>query len=259
MCRFVLYQGPNALSLSRLLEEPEHALVEQALAPRELNPNQPSADGWGMIWYPEGRSAPAGYHTVLPMWRDDNLQTLTPSLAARTFMAATRVATGSAELSITNVQPFTHGRLSFCHNGELESFEKAFLGPIRARLSGDTQALPRGVTDSAHLFALWIEAMRVSPDISAAADELVEQVSRLCQQVARGAILNLLLGDAEEAVAIRYATAGQKHASLYWAELFEGIVVASEPMSEANWHAVAPNTRLTFRGGQLRDERALRI
>ena len=36
MCRFLLYQGRVALPLSDLLVEPEHALCEQAFAPKEF-------------------------------------------------------------------------------------------------------------------------------------------------------------------------------------------------------------------------------
>ena len=257
MCRFLLFQGRSPRKLSEFLVDPKHALAEQALAPRELELNLPSADGWGVSWYEAASSAPAVYRCVLPMWRDNNLHTLTPHVSTRHCIAATRVATGETELSLTSVQPFVHERLSFAHNGELSCFERAFLKPIRERLSDSSQGLPRAVTDSAHLFALWVDLMSSAKSVIAAAEQLIDGVHDLCELVGHGAKLNLLLSDGHDAVAVRYATAGEKPPSLYWRALSDGIVVASEPLdpAEPGWQSVNPNTRLAFREGELMSER----
>jgi len=252
----VLVQSRSPHRLSEFLEEPPHALRAQALAPRELQPNLPSADGWGVAWYPEAEPEPAAYHTVIPMWRDPNLHTLTPHVGAPQFIAATRVATGTSELALPNVQPFVSGRVSFAHNGELVDFDRAFLPLVRARLSDASQSVPRGATDSAHLFALFLDAL--GRGLSEAADQLVAVVRELCDRVERGAMLNVLASDGADAIAIRYATPGMRHPSLYWRNLASGIVVASEALDDdASWRTVAKNTRLSFRGGELVDTRVI--
>ncbi len=252
MCRFLMYQSTVEQPLSNYLKEAPHALVQQALAPRELNPNLPSADGWGVAWYTAASSEPGLYRTVLPMWRDANLESLSPHIRAAHFMAATRVATGDSELALVNNQPFVRGSLSFAHNGELEDFEVAFLEPLRRTISASKRAVPRGMIDSAHLFALLLDAVAASEGkLDRALDSLVDKVSRLAHEVGRGATLNLLASNGDEAVAVRYATPGQKPPSLYWREVIGGVLVASEPLDEdPAWRPFDPNTRMTFRGGE---------
>ncbi len=252
MCRLLMYQSTFAQPLSMYLKEPPHALVHQALAPKELNPNLPSADGWGVAWYDAVRSEPGVYRTVLPMWRDANLESLTPHIRAAHFMAATRVATGASELALTHNQPFVSGSVSFAHNGELEDFERAFLEPLRRQISVTRQAVPRGVIDSAHLFALLLDALATGDGkLDRALESVVESVRSLAERVGRGATLNFVASDGEEAVAVRYATPGQKPPSLYWREVNGGVLVASEPLDEDEaWQCFEANTRMMFRAGQ---------
>ncbi|HBE92200.1 MAG TPA: hypothetical protein DDW55_06595, partial [Gammaproteobacteria bacterium] len=54
MCRLAAYLGPE-LRLEKLLIEPEHSLVKQSWAPREMLEAKLNADGYGYGWYdPEG-------------------------------------------------------------------------------------------------------------------------------------------------------------------------------------------------------------
>ncbi len=258
MCRMLMFQGAEEVALARFLRDRPHSLAQQAQAPKELEPNQPSADGWGVAWYSAAEVAPGAYRTVVPMWRDQNVDTLTPYVRARHFLGATRVATGGSELSITNVQPFVRGCVAFAHNGELQDFEEAFLSPLRDALTDAQRATPRGVTDSAHLFALLLDRCQQHSDLSKATDALVLFVDDVCRRVNRGAKLNLLISNGQDAVAVRYATAGQRQPSLYWRQLEHGVLVASERLDdEPAWRAVPGNIRLTFRDGSLLEEHRL--
>ena len=252
MCRFLMFQSRHEVPLAAFLKDAPHALVQQAAAPKEMHPNLPSADGWGVAWYAEGMAEPGAYRTVLPMWRDSNLGTLTPHLHASHFIAATRVATGNAELAITNVQPFTKDCISFAHNGVLEDFENPFLAAVRRQMSEVGQSIPRGVTDSAHLFALLLDALPISAGLGPAVDRLIVTVAKLCRESGKAATLNLLLSDGREAVAARYASPGKTAPSLYWRQGGHDILVASERLDEdVRWQAIKANTRMSFVAGAL--------
>lgn len=114
------------------------------------------------------------------------------------------------------------------------------------------------MTDSAHLFALWIDLLHGAATLSESADALVASVSKLSAELDQGAVLNLLLANADEAVVVRYATPGQSHASLCWRVLEQAVVVASEPLdADPGWREVTKNSRLSIRDGELVAERVL--
>ena len=53
MCRLLAYLGPS-IALNRLISEPEHSLVVQSYAPREMTSGRLNADGFGFAWYDAG-------------------------------------------------------------------------------------------------------------------------------------------------------------------------------------------------------------
>ena len=50
MCRLAAYIGPT-LRLEELLLKPEHSLVKQSWAPREMMEARLNADGYGFGWF----------------------------------------------------------------------------------------------------------------------------------------------------------------------------------------------------------------
>jgi predicted glutamine amidotransferase len=83
-------------------------------------------------------------------------------------------------------------------------------------------------------------------------------VTALSKEISHGATLNFLASNGDNAVAVRYATPGHEAPSLYWRKLIRGVLVASEPLEEDSaWQKIEPNTRLSFRSGELRELRRL--
>ena len=70
MCRLIAYLG-EPVTLSRVLLEPEYALLRQSYEPRHQAHGRMNADGFGVGWYaPEVRALPARYRKPTPMWTD---------------------------------------------------------------------------------------------------------------------------------------------------------------------------------------------
>ena len=244
--------------MTSMLVDPPHALVEQAELPKELHPNVPSADGWGVAWYPELFEQPARYRTVAPMWRDENLRSMFPSVRAALFLAATRVATGTSERAIVNVQPFTKGSFATMHNGSLDDFERSFMHPLREQLSIEHQATVRGMTDAEVLFATFLELCqeRGAQGMLVALRGVVQRVAAIAAKTGKAATLTMIACDGGNLAAIRWATLGQKPPTLYVRDDTDVASFASEPLEDgSSWHEVEPSIAIarTLEGERLED------
>jgi len=49
MCRLAAYLGTE-ITLSQFLQEPEHSLIKQSWAPKEMQDGTVNADGYGFAW-----------------------------------------------------------------------------------------------------------------------------------------------------------------------------------------------------------------
>ncbi|MCZ7680853.1 MAG: hypothetical protein M5U28_19575 [Sandaracinaceae bacterium] len=105
MCRIAAYAGPPR-SLHDLWLAPEHSLVVQSYAPREMNGAILNADGFGMAWYTPAAREPALYRGVLPLWGDENVARMAPHLVSGCVVANVRSATPGMGVSAANVSPF---------------------------------------------------------------------------------------------------------------------------------------------------------
>ena len=229
MCRILTYLGPNR-SADALLLEPEHSLVVQSYAPKEMDEALLNADGFGVAWYTEEKPEPALYRSTQPMWSDDNLTRMAPHLVSSCFVANIRSATPGLGVHLANTQPFVRGNLAFSHNGLLGTFRQAVMRPLRRTLTDASQAAIEGNTDSEHIFAAIcdVEGMTLVDRVRRG----IRAVATIVEGLGERALLNVSVSDGTAIVSARYAVRAEP-GSLYVAEetpLGPGSMVCSEPV-----------------------------
>ena len=255
MCRWIVYQGPPIL-MSRILLDPGHSLLAQALQAREIEwPT--NADGFGVGWYHD-LDTPGVVRDVLPIWNDENLRSIARHVRSRLFFAHVRKAT-AGDVQRSNCHPFAHGRWLFQHNGSIPSF-----GALRRRLHGRVAPglFPemRGSTDSECLFLI-----ALSNGLDDDPPGALARTIRIVEDETRGEDepfhFAASVSDGERTWAVRHASAGEPR-SLYYSTradalcdfescstvLPEGaVVVASEPLGRVGgaWERVEPGAVVT--------------
>lgn len=251
MCRIVAYSGPET-GLAAIVSEPDHSLLTQSYAPRQMTSGVVNADGFGFAWYDLARrAAPFAYRSVLPIWNDTNLETLGGYVRSGHILGYVRSATPGQGLDVSNTQPFVGGRWSFVHNG----FADGFATPagrrrwrrLRAGLDDEADALITGGTDSQYLFAWLMHHL----DESDPAGSVGAALARLARELDGTAIrMNFVLGDGRRQVVVRHAI-GAEAPSLFVLEdhprLPGARLVASEPLFDDDaWTPLPPDTLMLF-------------
>jgi gamma-glutamyl hercynylcysteine S-oxide hydrolase len=250
MCRMAAYLGEAEIPLSSLVLEPEHSLLVQSYAPKEMMSGVVNADGFGAGWYaPEVDEEPAIYRSNAPIWADQSFASIAPRVRSASVFAAIRSATPGLPIEESGVPPFASGPYLFAHNGAIKNFRAAAMRPLRDALSDASYSGLLGVTDSETIFALLLDRLRdvkVRPgDASTLAEAVagtLRRVSDVCTELGLQATLNVGVTDGEAMAFARYSTQGPGN-SLYFVEDGEafpgGIVVASERLDgDTNWRQV---------------------
>ena len=259
MCRIAAYLGGSENSLSSLVLKPEHSLLVQSYAPKEMMSGVVNADGFGCGWYaPEVDGDPAVYRSNAPMWADRSFASIAPKVRSRTVLAAVRNATPGLPAEESGVPPFASGPYLFAHNGAIRNFRRSAMRPLRDILSDESYSGLLGVTDSETIFALLLDRLREAKahpgdvgTLAEATSETLHQVSETCSNLGVYAALNVGVTDGEAFVFARYSTEGPGN-SLYFvenSEAFPGaVVVASERLdSDKEWQK-APDRHLLMVG-----------
>ena len=249
MCRLLAYTGPT-VQLDKLIYHHDHSLIAQSYQPREMETAILNADGVGIGWYhPYQTTEPFVYRNTLPAWNDINLPHLCRYAESNRVLAYVRSATPGLAVDLHNCQPFTAGQLCFVHNGYIEHFRHNLYRPIRESLPDEIYRSIHGLTDSEHIFAM-VRHWLAQPNHSLA-DALVWVLEQLTTAAAEHRIrvaANIVISDGEQLVASRYDTTG-KSPSLYWLQhhaMFpNAVLLASEPLFEANWVRCPENTLIT--------------
>lgn len=250
MCRIVAYLGREPVSLSSLVLEPDHSLLVQSYAPKEMMSGVVNADGFGTGWYaPEIDGEPAVYRSNTPIWADRSFASIAPKVHSSTILAAVRSATPGLPAEESGVPPFASGPYLFTHNGAIKDFRATAMRPLRDSLSDTSYSGLLGVTDSETIFALLLDQLREAKAEPGDADSLAEAtagtvqlVSKVCARLGVYASLNIIVTDGEAMVFVRYSTEGPGN-SLYFAESTEtspnAVVVASERLDgDESWRQV---------------------
>lgn len=241
MCRLLAYLGPP-IPLRRLVSDPEHSLVVQSYAPREMTSGTMNADGFGFAWYDPAlrEDEPFVYRNILPIWSDTNLPSLCDYVIAGCVLANVRSATPGQSLDFNNTQPFCAEGMSLLHNGFVEDFRATLLKLLRERLDSDAMSVIRGTSDSEHLFGWLVHHVRAAPCLTEGLSEGLAALIALAPDA--NMTLNFVLSDGHRIVASRFAR-GTTAPSLYWLASHDrypdAMLVASEPLFEDHaWNAI---------------------
>ncbi len=238
MCRLVAYLGAP-LTPAHLVFGGSHSLYEQSWAPQELLSGTVNADGYGVVWYAEGR--PARLAELRPIWYDTDLRTTLSSLSSTCVLAGLRNVTPGIPLDRSGVPPLVFDKWSFMLNGFVPDFRSRHMRALRAELPDDLYAELRGSSDSETLFLLAVAAVRggatLPEALERAAKAVFDRVGRETE-----AQMNMVLSDGERIAAVRSGTVLETN-SLYFAKrppfAPDGIVLASERLDPgAAWEAV---------------------
>lgn len=137
MCRHLAWLG-RPRTLAELVLEPPSSLLVQAWAPRRQRHGTVNADGWGVGFYPPGRSVPARWRSARPLWGDASFASVAPVISSGCVLAAVRSATVGMPIEESAAAPFTDGRWLLSHNGRIDP---AVLTPSRQAESACDSAL----------------------------------------------------------------------------------------------------------------------
>ncbi len=248
MCRWAAYVGAP-IFLEDIVSRPGHSLIHQSQCATQCH-TAINADGFGIAWYGE-RPEPGLYRDVMPAWSDPNLKSLVAQVKSGLFLAHVRASTGTAT-SRNNCHPFTLGRWSFMHNGQIGGYD-SFRRDAEMMIPEDLYHHRRGATDSEALFLVAL-AEGLDRDPCAALERTAARFIALSQAKGQGPHLRmaLALADGAQLYAVRYASDNMPAPSLYyrWSESRQGMAVVSEPLEsdECGWSEVPEASFCSFEG-----------
>ncbi len=246
MCRIAAYMGPPC-TLGAFAVAPEHGLVHQSWAAREMVSATVNADGWGAAWT-DADGRPATYRQVLPIWADVNLEPLARSLRSPLWLANVRSATAGLGTDYANTQPFVDDELLFTHNGFIDRFAHTLRARMRAEISTAIEPTIQGNTDSEYLFALIRQQAGDLAERVRAALAMISEWLKTTPEVR--ALLNVIVSDGTQLVATRAAFNGDAP-SLYINTDWQGAtVIASEALdNQSGWSCVESGQIIIARAG----------
>lgn len=283
MCRFTLYLGPP-VRLSTLLTEPEHSLIRQSYHAEERS--EPlNGDGFGIGWYaPRIWSEPALFHQITPAWNNRSLQSIAKVVASPCIMAHVRAATPGSDVNLANCHPFGYGGYLLMHNGHVGGF-RGIRRRLLDTLTDEAFNVPRGSTDTEHLFAVFVDEIirngcPVDPGQEDSSDgggamELARRLSAAVTRVlalveahgsAESSFLNVAVSDGKHVAVCRFDTdPDESPESLYLlhGEMYEpagrrfperrkddegeAMVVSSERLTgDPRWRVVPPDSMVVL-------------
>lgn len=238
MCRIASYIGPE-IPLENIIVRPNHSLLAQSQKANEAK-LAVNGDGFGVSWYNDTSDLPGLYRDVLPAWADDNLTNLCRMVRSPLFIAHVRAST-MGETSRVNCHPFSHGRWSFCHNGQIPHFP-AIRRQMETALPDDLYAARRGTTDSEMIF-LTLLANGLNNDPAEAMRKTVAAIT--AQDVMSPVKMTCVLSDGESLYGFRYGSDGIAP-TLYVSGTLDngGRAIASEPLTgmATGWDAIEQHT-----------------
>ena len=251
MCRWAAYLG-NPIYLEDIVSRPGHSLIHQSQCATQCH-TAINADGFGIAWYGE-RAEPGLYRDVMPAWSDPNLKSLVGQVKSHLFLAHVRASTGTAT-SRNNCHPFTVGRWSFMHNGQVGGYD-AFRRDAEMMIPDALYPHRKGATDSEALFLVALSE-GLDSDPRGALERAAARFIALARAKGQGPHLrmSLALSDGSNLYAVRYASDDEPAPSLYyrWSDSRRGMAVVSEPLEDAegDWTEVPGASFCTFAGAEL--------
>lgn len=245
MCRWAAYIG-EPIFLSDVVLAPERSLVSQSAHALEAK-TATNGDGFGLAWYGE-REHPGVYCDVMPAWGDRNLSSIAEQVRSRLFLAHVRASTGTT-VSRSNCHPFSVGKWSFMHNGQIGGFT-SFRREVDMLLDNSVYHYRNGTTDSEAMFLLALGSGLESNPKSALLQTIgrLEKMSRE-QGTTPHMRVSLAVSDGLTLHVVRYAS-DDFAPTLYHRRLegSKGRLVVSEPLDQESgcWEKIPPNSYATI-------------
>ncbi len=235
MCRLAAYMGPE-IPLENIIVTPRHSLLEQSHGATEAK-LAVNGDGFGIAWYGQ-ENEPGQYRDVLPAWSDGNLISICRMVRSSIFLAHVRASTVGGT-SRANCHPFTHGRWSFMHNGQVPNFNH-IRRPLEATLPDDLYHARRGTTDSELLFLLLL-ANGLSGNPKKACETVMSMIRSAQGGIGKPNRITCVLSDGQSLYGFRHSC-DQHSPTLYVSGALDqkGRAIASEPLDGAqqNWSPI---------------------
>ena len=249
MCRWAAQIGARA-PVADLITAPSNSLIAQSREASECK-TALNGDGFGLAWY-DALPEPGLYRDAAPAWSDPNLRSLAQQLHARIALAHVRASTGSAT-SRNNCHPFTHGRWSFMHNGQVGGFDR-IRKQVDMAIPDDLYHRRLGATDSEALFLIALGA-GLQSDPAAGLARAARDLQRRAEAAGGRPALRMTaaLSDGERLYAVRYAS-DARAPSLYYRKQTggQGWHVTSEPLDTGpGWTGVPQGSFCTFSPQQV--------
>jgi predicted glutamine amidotransferase len=250
MCRLYAFKANEPTRVECSLVHAQNALMAQSAGDRE---GLVHGHGWGVADYADG--LPLIEKQTWAAYDDEHFAKKAARVYAHTVIAHVRRAT-VGEQSIENTHPFQYGRWIFAHNGTVPNFPK-----VRDRMISEIDPLLRndikGTTDSEHVFYYLLTLHMNDP-----AAPLMEIMARGIRQIVNWSVeidptrqvgLNLILTDGDILVGSRFGRTlwhlerelvfecpicGKSHVHHDVGTEYQAVEVASEPLTDENWHEV---------------------
>ncbi|MGD9917850.1 MAG: class II glutamine amidotransferase [Paenirhodobacter sp.] len=250
MCRWAAYIG-QPIFLEDIVSKPGHSLIHQSQCATQCH-TAINADGFGIAWYGE-RPEPGLYRDVMPAWSDPNLKSLTAQVKSGLFLAHVRASTGTAT-SRNNCHPFTSGRWSFMHNGQIGGYDE-FRRAGEMLIPDSLYCERKGATDSEALFLVALSE-GLDADPKCALERATARLEALARERGHTPYMRLTaaFSDGVRLYAVRYAS-DDAAPTLYhrWSDSRRGRAVVSEPLedSEGDWEEIPPGSFCIFEGKRV--------
>jgi predicted glutamine amidotransferase len=237
----------DSIALEDIVVKPKHSLLTQSHDATEAK-LAVNGDGFGFSWYGNGEDLGL-FRDVLPAWSDGNLPSLCRMIRSRLFLAHVRAST-CAETARVNCHPFTHGRWTFMHNGQLGNFQ-SIRRSLEASLPDHLYLKRMGSTDSELIF-LMLLAEGLESDATGAIARVLQRLNDVRSHGDAPARMTCVLSDGRRLIAFRHAT--DRKAPTLYTKTEEGVgrcgqVLASEPLDglNAGWKPI-PQDRIAIFG-----------
>jgi glutamine amidotransferase len=245
VCRLVAYVGATT-RVAPLVYGGRHSLFRQSWEPRELLSGSVNADGYGVVWYADGR--PRRIAEARPIWQDPGLEDTLDALSSTCVVAALRNGTPGLLVDRAGLLPFTYRQWTFVLNGFVPDFRRRHMRALRAALPDHLYAELQGTSDAETLFLLAVAALENGAGpveaLCAAAGAVSARVGKEEAQLA------MLLADGRSISTVLTSTVGRAN-SLYvgrrCAQGPSGTVLASEALDDAaRWEPVPAHSAVTL-------------
>ncbi len=250
MCRLYGFRANEPTKVECTLVHAQNALMVQSRA--DLS-GYSHAHGWGVATYENDvphieRQAWAAYH-------GEHFRRAAARIHATTVLAHVRRATVGPP-GIENTHPFHAGRWTMIHNGTVPNFDLV-RERLVAELTPEHRAAINGVTDSEHLFRLFLSRLQSEPTAPPLEPlrAIITQVVCWCREIDQSSEIgiNLILTDGNQLVGVRWGRGLYvlERQGIYDCEIcgfphihheprtsYRAVVVASEPLTHEPWQQV---------------------